>query len=561
MFDKDSSVHNDLIESYLPNKITSIWERNHLIDALQNNDGYLWNPLIDYRSLVGTRVRARDQVNSIIQALIPGQSRLGIVDWACDNFIRFAYTLNFISYQESTDSFSITSSGLELSRSPDAEKFNILKIALQKYPPVIRILELLHNRYHASPENPSLTKFEIWRELGFKGEDGFTTYSQNVFIQALNSVDVEEKNKIRQNWEWSSDKYARMICGWLRHEKIGWIKSTRKSISVHLWEEIFTEEISSYQITIGGIGALRSSRSYSSHRWVVKNVSFEMLATKNEDKNYLRMRRALILKSLTQPKTLDDIVLYLTQNNFINISKETVEDDIQNFMRIGLQINCNNHRYGLIDEIELLGIPNTSELHEPTDLEGKKQVLRSTLKKLDHEFLDLLDLSRMDNQWRQFEIRIVELLNKVITAKHLSGGSRPEIVAYFPDINPVNCVIMDSKSYRNWFSIPASERDKMIRYIEEYKAKDWALNSNRWWENFQNPNYPTANIKFSFVSSLFIGQFQSQLTYIYNRTFANWSAITAEVLLVKIDRILNDEDCYGVNDFFQDIACCNLVRL
>jgi len=139
-------------------------------------------------------------------------------------------------------------------------------------------------------------------------------------------------------------------------------------------------------------------------------------------------------------------------------------------------------------------------------------------------------------------------------AKHLSGGNRPEIIGYNPMENPLDCIIMDSKAYSQGFSIPANERDKMIRYIEEYNAKDVSLNSNKWWENFKSPNYPTEEIKFSFVSSSFIGQYSNQLAYINSRTNRNGSLITVETLLKKVDKVLNIDDNYSVVSFFNDLS-------
>ena len=516
------------------------------------------NPLISFNSLVGTRTK-NNVVDGIIQALISGQKGGGIVDWACDNFVRFAYTLNFISFNEPLDSFTITDFGLQLTQAAtELQKFKIIETALKKYSPVVRVLELLYNQLEIQPITPSLTKFEIGTELGFKGEDGFTTYSQNVFIQALYTAEnTKEKNKIRQNWEGSSDKYARMICGWLMHDNIGWVQSSRKNVSAQIGHEIFTENLQSYQITISGISAFRSCRSYSRNAGTSKNISFEMLATKGADKNFLRIRRYLILQSIKQQRTIEQIIRHLTNKNLIDISEETIIDDIKNFKRIGLEISKNNNGYKLNDTIELLEIPeNLRQVRiSPSSLEQMKQTLREELVYLDHVYLDLLDFSIAGQRGaRQFEVRIVELLNQIIIAKHLSGGNRPEIIGYNPQENPEDCIIMDSKAYGQGFSIPANERDKMIRYIVEYNSKDVNLNPNKWWENFKSPDYPIKEAKYSFISSSFIGQYVSQLTYIKNRTNVNGSAITAETLLRKVNNVLGNKNGYNLNNFFAELG-------
>lgn len=175
---------------------------------------------------------------------------------------------------------------------------------------------MLYSQYENEPQTPNLTKFEIGRELGFKGEDGFSTYSQNVFIQALNSAETTfEKSKIRQNWEGSSDKYARMICGWLSNSQIGWVVKTRKTVTIQIGNERFTEILQAYQISISGITTFRSCRAYSRNAGTIKNVSFEMLATKGLDKDFLRIRRTYILQVINQPKSIEQIIRYLESNN------------------------------------------------------------------------------------------------------------------------------------------------------------------------------------------------------------------------------------------------------
>ena len=154
------------------------------------------------------------------------------------------------------------------------------------------------------------------------------------------------------------------------------------------------------------------------------------------------------------------------------------------------------------------------------------------------------------------------MLNLISSLKalHLSGGNRPEIIAYSPNINPSNGVIMDSKSYRSGFNIPNSERDKMLRYINEYNQKNPALNNNRWWENFRDPNYPRNPIKYSFVSGNFIGQFLSQIQYILTQTGINGGSITSGKLIEKVDAVLNPNISYTINDFFNDLGCNGLVQ-
>lgn len=100
----------------------------------------------------------------------------------------------------------------------------------------------------------------------------------------------------------------------------------------------------------------------------------------------------------------------------------------------------------------------------------------------------------------------------------------------------------------------------MIRYIEEYNAKDENLNPNKWWEEFKSPDYPTNEVKFGFVSSSFIGQYLNQLNYISNRTNRNGCLISAEILLKKVDNVMNTSSEYNLNTFFNELGSNQLLN-
>ncbi len=101
-----------------------------------------------------------------------------------------------------------------------------------------------------------MTKFELGSNLGFIGEDGFTSIPQNVLIMTLATTEsVNEKNKIKTNTEGSSDKYARMIGKWLT--ELGLLKQVTKEIVVAIGGKEYKEEIGqSYIITNEGLKAL-----------------------------------------------------------------------------------------------------------------------------------------------------------------------------------------------------------------------------------------------------------------------------------------------------------------
>ena len=68
----------------------------------------------------------------------------------------------------------------------------------------------------------------------------------------------------------------------------------------------------------------------------------------------------------------------------------------------------------------------------------------------------------------------------------------------------------------------------MIRYIEENQTRDEKINSNRWWESFDDK---VKDFNYLFVSSFFRGNFKNNLKHIANRTGVNGGAINVENLL------------------------------
>ena len=565
-FDHNTSTHQNLI-----NKIQELVlqqdGRQTLIDQLNSRNGYNNYPKISYRNLVGTAFtpRSNARCNGILQALIPGQRRAFISDWPANNFLRWAETFGFVQYYPEDDSYSITDFGLRLTQSVNLEaKFNIIKEALLQYSPVTRILELLYNQYVTNPDNPLLTKFELGRELGFRGEEGFTTYPQHLVVQTI-FLYPSQKNEILTNWEGSSDKYARMICGWLSHSQIRWIEQQPKTVTINIDVQTYTADIQqSYKITILGIKAFQLSRARSRHRRIPKRVYFEMLATKSSDKDYLRTRRAFIIQYLNNWRSLQQIQTHLKRNGINDVPLEVIQDDVMNLKRIGLSVNINSrNEFKISDNIIELHIPPLSIPRLiPSFVTQIKNELSSQIRYLEHSFFDLVDLSFDSKQNRLFELRIVELLNLMndFRAIHLPGGNRPEIIAYSPINMPINGVIMDAKAYGKGFNIPNSERDKMIRYINEYNQRNPALNRNRWWERFQAPNYPVNPIKFCFVSGDFIGKFLNQVRYIFTQTGNQGGVITSKVLILKVDNVLNPHTTYDLADLFNDFGCNGLVQ-
>lgn len=239
VFDSNSEKHKDLIYNVIPNIVEKRDGRDDFIAVLKST------PLkIKYAQLVGTSFtpRSMSRCNGIIQATVKGQGRDFIGDWPADNFVRWAHCFGFIKYDYKDDSFEITNKGLELSNARETgndlseREKELLINAVLAYPPSVRILNLL-----AETEDTHLTKFEIGQQLGFIGEDGFTSMPQKTFIRSLANAEAKYRKTIKVDWEGSSDKYARMIASWL--EKLGLVEKCRKQLQFLMLEKTIPKRL------------------------------------------------------------------------------------------------------------------------------------------------------------------------------------------------------------------------------------------------------------------------------------------------------------------------------
>lgn len=526
IFNENSTIYEDLVENKI-NELVEVGDgRERLLNALKVK------PLrLKYTDLVGTAFSPRSSArcNGIVQATVKGQQRPFISDWPADNFIRWAQCLGFIEYNYFDDTFEITELGLEFSNSEEGIKRNeILEEALLSYPPAIRILSLLE-------DGKVKTKFELGQNLGFVGEDGFTSLPQDILIMTLaNTDDVKEKNKLRTDTEGSSDKYARMIAKWLI--KLDLLKQVTKTVVAEIGTNTFKENVGqSYVITAKGIKALNKARGKSKFKRIAKNISWEMLATKGVDRDYIRTRRAYILKILIETKeglTLEEIRERL---EFYGVSElyTVVRDDIEGLVNIGLNINIKNSKYYLDDAINDFVIPRIKDdSNGKSEITIKKDELREKLDILSHEYLSLVDLSFDSKQNRLFEMKVVELLIKECKYEglHLGGSRRPDGIIYTSNLKDNYGVIIDTKAYSKGYDLPISQVDEMTRYVEENNKRDKTRNPNEWWKNFKSD---INDFYFTFISGEFKGNIDEKLERISIATNRKGAAI-AILSLIKL---------------------------
>ena len=529
VFDANSQKHKDLIKTIIPKLVEERDGRDEFVKTL------LRTPLkIKYAELVGTAFTPRSisRCNGIIQATVKGQGRDFIGDWPADNFVRWAHCFGFIKYDYTDDTFEITDKGLELTNAretgeglSDKEK-ELLINAVLAYPPAIRILNLL-----SETEDTHLTKFEIGQQLGFIGEDGFTSMPQKIFIRSLVNAEPRDRKTMKADWEGSSDKYARMIASWL--EKLGLVEKVPKTISVSVAGKEYKETIGqAYVISAKGITALRKANGKSKHKRIAKNMCWEMLSTKGKDREYLRTRRAFVLKYLSENKqgvSILDITKHLKTVS-LEENEKAVFDDVKGLQNIGINILNKDNKFFFDDEINDFIIPLPQMLAK-SDLAETKEKIREKMLNLSHEYLALIDLAYDSKQNRLFEMKTLDLLTEECGYQglHLGGSRRPDGIIY---TNADRCkygVIIDTKAYSKGYNLPISQADEMERYIGENQTRNEKVNPNKWWEHFSND---INEFYFMFVSGHFTGNFKSQIERISRNKGINGTALAIANLLL-----------------------------
>lgn len=523
VFDCNSTVHSHL-KATIQRLVADADGKDRLLEALDQR------PLsLKYSDLVGTSFtpRSASRCNGIVQAAVKGQVREFIGDWPADNFVRWAHAFGFISYNYTEDTFSITEAGLQLSHAAtgsgnlNESEYDLMLEAALSYPPAVRILKLL------AQDNAHLTKFELGKQLGFTGEDGFTSLPQSVLVRALAATaEPRERNKMKADWDGSSDKYARMIAKWL--VKLGLVEQVPKTVCVAIGDNTYEETIGqAYLITAAGIAALNRTRGRSRHRRIPKNVCYEMLATKGSDREYLRTRRTYLLKAISErsPITLEALRIYL-QSVGLETPIDAIADDVRGLINIGIDIELRHDTCFFRDELRDFILPLPRALTR-SNISQIKDSLRPQLTHISHEYLCLVDLAYDSAQNRLFEMKVMELLTEEcgFMGTHLGGSRKPDGIAYLPEAFGI---IVDTKAYSGGYNLPISQADEMERYVRENQTRDPNVNPNTWWEHFPAE---LSQFHFLFISGHFIGNFEAQLNRISLSTGVTGGALSVCTLL------------------------------
>ncbi|MBO4853531.1 MAG: restriction endonuclease [Oscillospiraceae bacterium] len=483
--------------------------------------------------------------SGIVQAAVNGQRKLSLTDragntaqmkkpytddWTADGFIRWAISTGLLKYDQTTDTCEVTDIGRRLANAAtDAEEMEILGEALLRYPPVYRILSLLS-------DGEIHTKFELGNKLGFKGERGFTSIPQDDFVYDFETAQAGRKHGVKANLEGDSDKYARGIARWCC--QMGWVITGRKAVSVDAYGRHFDTVLNGWKITREGNRAIARSKGYSRHPSIPKIVTYEMLATKSSNADYLRSRRANIIKLLDREKSLEQIVRRMRDLGFQD-DAAFYTDDIRNFTNIGIRVEQNGDRYRIIDNIVGLNIPDTYAVRGDHVIAIKGEVINE-LRTLDHAYLELIDLAFSDANTaaqrnadaREFEIKTAQLFTRELGfgGVWLGGADKPDVIIFDGDKG----TIIDNKSYRNGFSIPGAARDEMMRYIEQNQRRQQGVPANEWWRSFPEN---VVDFSFLFITSYLTGGFRDSLQYIHNLRGINGGGIAVKNLLLIAEQI------------------------
>ncbi|MEZ7647604.1 restriction endonuclease FokI C-terminal domain-containing protein [Streptococcus constellatus] len=544
LFDsKDNKwLRNEKLPLLLKYKLISSSDYNDFIKSLSSQSICIPYQILKGKGAKGKRSDAL--CTGIVQAIIDGQQNRTYIDdkgksttfkkpfvddWSADGYLRWAISCGLLEYDEKSDSCYISELGKALALSTDGskEEYDTLSIALLSYPPVCRILSLLK-------EKDEQTKFELGSQLGFKGELGFTSIPQDIYLCDFSeALTTAEKSAVRSNLEGDSDKYARGIASWC--SQMNWVESSRKQVTGSYRRKQYSADLQAFSITRLGEKALIKAKGNSSNPKIPKNVLFQMLASnKTSGADYLRYLRSSIIKVLEpSPKSLGQLKEAL-KGYQLDIDEDTIIDNIQGLVSIGINITNNKDKYKLEDKIEKLYLPPRSSCvkDEVNDIVDR---VRVKLKHVDHKYLILISLAysnetertKKNSDARDFEIQTAELFTKELgfNGIRLGESNKPDVLISFG----ANGTIIDNKSYKDGFNIPRATSDQMIRYINENNQRTTQLNPNEWWKNFDSS---VLNYTFLFVTSFLKGSFKNQIEYISKATNGTrGAAINVENLL------------------------------
>ena len=246
-------------------------------------------------------------------------------------------------------------------------------------------------------------------------------------------------------------------------------------------------------------------------------------------------------------------------NEGFDESETTIVSDLKGLKRIGLNIRQQQNIYDLRDTIRNLTIPNlTAEENVEDTIQELVDRCRERLEHVSHKYLILIPLSFDKKRSKFFEMETVDLLIEQcgFNGLPLGGASQPDGLIFTQELTEDYGVIIDTKAYKDGFSLPIAERDKMTRYVTQNIQRDKRV-SPKWWEHFP----PDINLfKFLFVSGKFVGEYENGLRQIYISTQDTaGAAITSYNLLLLAEEIAKKK--INLQNVAEKLSCLSAIEI
>lgn len=554
LFIRDSTVNLDLRNGRML-RVTNDADLTKKLLALIDYDEINLSPKV----LKGSRTKR--YANSLVQAIFDGQGqRLAIVEWAAENYVSLAVTFGLLDINRQTDLYFITDLGrraVELLDDDDTDALTeFMKERLLEYPYAAWLMRFAKKKLDDG--DSKFSKFDAGAEFGFLDARGFGSLPVRTFEMAVAKAtladDFDKVKSIRNNYESTGDKYMRWIAGVLtNYGYLNKIKNVKKKVQYD--DNIVEIGVGlGYEITDEGLTILRKLNGGSRYRRSIKRVRWEFFGPKVD--STVKTRRALIIKYLQEaPAGLtNDALLGKIQEEYTSllVNSDMLDDDITGFNNIGIEILFNNvtKKYELKDKVYDFDIPvSIGDTFSPDAAQVAKEKLRPLLKNVKHSYLYAIDLAFKDktNAQENTELEIIstQAFNYFdYETKHLGGQNRPDGIAISVDDNWV----IDTKAYHDGFSLTVNHTDAMVRYMKQADNKIQSNDVNELWWQELNPNTP---VRYIYISSKFVGNYDVQNKRLMNLTNHEGSVVPVAKLLLLAELKLRDK--LTKNQFIQEL--------
>lgn len=474
-------------------------------------------------------------------------------DYTAGSFVNWALTLNFLRINNDFE-IRITELGKKFANSASGtwkssktyesslEEKEILKRSIGSYPPAVRIMHLLSD---AKNNDELLSKFNIGSELGFSGEEGFTSFDEDEWFEYLSTLSKNDQKKFKNNGEGSADKWARGICSWL--QKLDLIKTKRK------FDANNDNFINGYLLTLPGEILLKKCRGNSSNPPSEKYIDWTMFATKVSNAMYVRRRRALTLKAIIKSSSLENIKDDLKSHNAYD-GDGVIKSDVIGLIRFGLNIEIKQGKYIWKDRVNDFYVPENSSsvVIDDEEIKSIKDDLQNRLHNIDPRDIEIVEMAWKKSPTRSkntldatlFEIKVVEIMKKYIglEGKHLGGENKPDGFIFYKNSFGI---ILDTKCYFKGYNLPIDQQREMQDYIISASNKIPGVPKNEWWRIIPN-TITNENLNFLWVSGDYTGNYLDGVNQTHLKTGVSGGAIDVVTLLELSNSV--KEDAVDVED-------------